>query len=1607
MDILLVATAWGTNHGGANAFNYRLCRALKDEQHNITCYVKDVSVPDYEDAQKHGIILSGHKRDSANKWSEEDLGSVDTTKLENFDAVVIHDLISAAFLDLLPKDKRRASIISFIHTWYSKTDYFNRVSDDEIEKRTQLQLDLISNSDLVFTSGTWVLSAILTRRPELRTSNKIYPFTPGKLELPSVRLSEADSILSFGRLSLRAGDNKGAFSVINAYNELARIRNQGHATQPPLPRLILLGAASTADDDQTALTFENQLKEDLARIDSRAQLILLAFDHYYAFEESRTYTYLKHAKLVVTPSRAETFGLTSLEAASLGIPLIASENSGFHDELKTLVPNLPEKSIEWLKPYHFETLVQSLCEIFRRILDDYDNYKKGSLVLADEIQGVWPTWQESAHNMITILSRFSLEASGKPDDSYNESLSSDNKSHQVQSPFAVLGEMRSTTPKAEQEVSTNTDTFQHEMPMLDGPTLSQSMPPLFDLARVCYQDNMLDNEPLRESLVFELTDKYCTPLQAELLMRLNESFPGDYQDFLLCGGTSSGKTTAAELLIGLSNNSDLAAARIIYLAPTRALAQERWRAWQERYSTINTGRRGDNVIISTGEDHSGDRALARGEFLIACLVTEKANVMLSTSPSLLQKLNMIIVDEIHMIDDIQRGPVIETLLAKARQEKQRRQRTSGYRIPFRLVGITTEAAATSDFEKYLTNKAAYFDVMGKPPIRATQVGRPVPVRHIIVIPEQTHDKFYREVEVDTFRIDAPLQISSDRLRSISHQLAYSQRNPDARNSEGASNSSDTRKRQYVEFILAWLLGNRHGKRLLAFIGSKASQVEIAEQLQSAIRRHHLLNERKTVPGAIDSIYSQIDSGDSPIDSPTLVRTVNRGIFIHNGDIHKGLRVAIETYLQVPLLSNAASEVVLATTTLSYGVNLAIDDVALLEVEFPSAERIQSAASNPRTLLTHCQFANMCGRAGRLNQNRAIASVYVWAVTENNILTPKGVVDLFYRKEGAIRSQVVHAEDDKKLAEMDRSHQRDQAPTKFSYPLVRTVLDGLRFMGGAPGQAGVTRRSDATPQEIEDDFVLNIFSAHSNESNNVPVDRLLEFFQMTIKAQSAIDLELIEPVNQGYRITPLGSSIIDTGTEITTLAPLKLSLERLLTRLNESGLGNSAPVECLLLPILVQGEAHRQYVFNMPEFRTEVAAVDNRAELLKWILTNFGYLGFTETVLDVITEFLKESDNRPHHASPKGGAASWLVHDGCLRLFAGLLLWVTGHSISQINDILKGIGRITGKQAPVSVNIASFAELVSWKLLFMSDLMRFGARAPKTRVLITNTRVLTTRLRLGCRAEALPFLVSIGTERSSITRKQAHELVAAGATQKGICSGDFDLDEFSSSLRGRIKTQVRRFIKHSFSMLRNEFVFETPSEGVGGISKDFWDSAYSAICSLIEGNSSAVKWPEGVGDGVCVVEAESGVSGSEAPTLHFRYHYNSLLIVGRRFVWEDDKRTEKETIKIQVKISVSPLPIVDIGLRDHIMVTVDFPWLVDALTSASPRTRMSPAAFGILLTLIARGFLRDSISSLEAICAGGGAINCETLMDIIYSELLLNQLPDPLFDTWASYLDASI
>jgi replicative superfamily II helicase len=120
--------------------------------------------------------------------------------------------------------------------------------------------------------------------------------------------------------------------------------------------------------------------------------------------------------------------------------------------------------------------------------------------------------------------------------------------------------------------------------------------------------------------------------------------------------TSAGKTLIAELA-ALSHLE--ARRRVIYLVPTKALAEERGEAFRSRFGAL-----GARVTVATREHPEADEAVASGSWDVMVAVYEKVRAYLVQRPSLLAEVGLCVADEMQLLGELGRGDSVELILTK-------------------------------------------------------------------------------------------------------------------------------------------------------------------------------------------------------------------------------------------------------------------------------------------------------------------------------------------------------------------------------------------------------------------------------------------------------------------------------------------------------------------------------------------------------------------------------------------------------------------------------------------------------------------------------------------------------------------------------------------------------------------------------------------------------------------------------------------------------------------------------------------------------------------------------------------------------------------------------
>jgi len=134
------------------------------------------------------------------------------------------------------------------------------------------------------------------------------------------------------------------------------------------------------------------------------------------------------------------------------------------------------------------------------------------------------------------------------------------------------------------------------------------------------------------------------------------------ENLVLAIPTASGKSLVAYLAIIASV---LRGGKALYIVPLRALASEKYEDLKE-FERI-----GIKVGMSVGDYDSPDPSLEKFDVIVA--TSERADSLLRHRINWLQQLTVVVADEVHLINDADRGPTLEVTLAKLRQVNPKAQ----------------------------------------------------------------------------------------------------------------------------------------------------------------------------------------------------------------------------------------------------------------------------------------------------------------------------------------------------------------------------------------------------------------------------------------------------------------------------------------------------------------------------------------------------------------------------------------------------------------------------------------------------------------------------------------------------------------------------------------------------------------------------------------------------------------------------------------------------------------------------------------------------------------------------------------------------------------------
>lgn len=127
------------------------------------------------------------------------------------------------------------------------------------------------------------------------------------------------------------------------------------------------------------------------------------------------------------------------------------------------------------------------------------------------------------------------------------------------------------------------------------------------------------------------------------------------KNLLVCTPTASGKTKVAEFAF---LNNFFYGEKSIYIVPLKALASEKFKDFKKLYPFMQ-------IALSTGNLDSSDPYLAKYDLIIT--TSEKLDSLIRHHAPWLSSIKCVIIDEIHLLNDVDRGPTLEVLITLLRK----------------------------------------------------------------------------------------------------------------------------------------------------------------------------------------------------------------------------------------------------------------------------------------------------------------------------------------------------------------------------------------------------------------------------------------------------------------------------------------------------------------------------------------------------------------------------------------------------------------------------------------------------------------------------------------------------------------------------------------------------------------------------------------------------------------------------------------------------------------------------------------------------------------------------------------------------------------------------
>ena len=416
----------------------------------------------------------------------------------------------------------------------------------------------------------------------------------------------------------------------------------------------------------------------------------------------------------------------------------------------------------------------------------------------------------------------------------------------------------------------------------------------------------------------ELIAHYGFPLDDFQLRALDVLDGG--QSVLVAAPTGSGKTVVAEYAI------DVAIAdghRAFYTAPIKALSNQKYHDLVARLGPQNVGLlTGDNAI--------------NGDAPVVVMTTEVLRNMIYARSAALDHLAVVVLDEVHFLQDTYRGPVWEEVIIH---------------LPSRVRLVCLSATVSNAAEL-----AEWISTVRGPTTAIVEDRRPVKLDNLYLIGDKTHERMHLLPTLVNGRMN------TDAAR-LDEEAARS-----AKGSRPRRGAAQARRRLFTPSRLEVvdLLEQHRMLPAIHFIFSRNQCDEAAKAVMAAGTRLTSGAERDRIREIVDARLGAIDPADlAVLGYSTFLGQLEAGVAAHHAGMVPPFKEVVEACFVEGLV-----KVVFATETLAVGINMPAKTVVI--------EKLTKFTGDHHAFLTPGEYTQLTGRAGRRGMDDLGFAVVLWS-----------------------------------------------------------------------------------------------------------------------------------------------------------------------------------------------------------------------------------------------------------------------------------------------------------------------------------------------------------------------------------------------------------------------------------------------------------------------------------------------------------------------------------------------------------------------------------------------------------------------------------------------------